>query len=112
MTAGKATQIAWRGQDAGGNVYKHYLTLTGIYFDDANDNGIIEYDENATISYIDPQDGKPYSSHLWQEASGNLLMSYHNPTYDWFTGEVRLEMALSQGPRAVTAPFLMLLLED
>ena len=106
----KAVEIGWRGQDAEANIYHHYLTITGIYFNDLNNNGIIEFRENATLSYLDPQDGKAYTAHIWQDTSGNLLLDYHNDTYDWFSGNVQLEMALSEGPRPSITPVLLLLM--
>lgn len=112
VKSGNAVAVAWRGQDAEGKLFEHYLTITGIYFNDINNNGSIEFAENAIISYIDPKDGKPYSTHLWQDATGNLFLYYYNYTYNWFTGNVQVELALSVGPRAVTTPFLMLLLGD
>jgi hypothetical protein len=108
----RAVQIAWRGQDAGGNIYRHYLTVTGLDFNDINNSGIIKFKENATISYIDPKDGKAYSAHIWQDNSDNLFLYYHNDTYDWFSGNVQLEMVMSEGPSSATAPFLLLLLGD
>jgi hypothetical protein len=108
----KAVEIGWRGQDASANTYQHYLTITGIYFDDLNNNGIIEFDENATLSYIDPKDGKAYTAQIWQDSSDNLFLYYHNDTYDWFSGNVQLEMALSEGPRPSITPVLSLLLAD
>lgn len=106
----KAVEIGWRGQDAAANIYHHYLTITGIYFNDLNNNGIIEFRENATLSYLDPQDGKDYTAHIWQDTSGNLFLDYHNDTYDWFSGNVQLEMALSEGPRPSITPVLLLLM--
>lgn len=112
LKSGQALAVAFRGQDGTGKTFEHYLTVTGLFFNDINNNGVIEFDENAIISYIDPKDGQPYSTHLWQDATGRLFLYYYNYSYDWFAGNVQVEMALSLGPRAVTAPFLMLLLGE
>ena len=67
----------------------HYLTLTSFYFDDGNNNGIIEVDEDAWVDFIDPWTG------AWGQASihdGTQWLETDYYTGGWIT------MAASQSP--------------
>ena len=45
--------------------YDHYLTLTSFYWDDIDDDGIIDGAEDAWIDYIDPWTGAWGISDIW-----------------------------------------------
>jgi hypothetical protein len=66
----------------------HYLTLTGFSFDDLDGDGIIEPDdgETATIKYIDPCNGLPGQSAIWNVAVDSqyeLMTDYESGAYVW-----------------------------
>ena len=56
----------------------HYLTLTSFFWNDANNNGIIEQAEGASIDYIDPATGAPGISPIGHAIGGGpqLFVSY------------------------------------
>lgn len=48
----------------------HYLTLTSFHWDDVDDDGFIDFDENAWIDYINPTDGLWHLSKIWHSGTG------------------------------------------
>ena len=47
----------------------HYLTLTGLYWDDTNHDGIIDTAEDAWIHYVDPWGGVGDTANIWHEGA-------------------------------------------
>jgi len=95
----KALIIHWT--QVSDNSHKHYMSVTGIYWDDATNTG--------TISYVDPKDGKPYTEPLWLN-SGYLYMSYYNPNYNWTNGTqtVKVDWAMEMAPVPLPSTLLLL----
>jgi hypothetical protein len=53
----------------------HYLTLNGFHWNDANDNGVIDRAENATLDFMDPWGGEPGAANVWFQG-GHLRTNY------------------------------------
>ncbi|MGA1310237.1 MAG: hypothetical protein ACO31W_09615, partial [Gemmatimonadaceae bacterium] len=79
----------------------HQITMTGLNWNDANGNGIVELSEGATISAIDPLDpsaaysgsdvlglAKTATLSVWQDAAHGGLLSY---SYQQYTGGLPFE---------------------
>jgi hypothetical protein len=75
----------------------HQITMTGLNWNDANGNGIVELSEGATITAIDPLDpssaysgsdvlgpAKTATLSVWQDAAHGGLLSY---SYQQYVGE-------------------------
>ena len=89
LVGGLATLFSIEYSGGGG----HELLAAGIHWTDANNDGIIQSSENATLYFVDPldpsatyADGNPSgaakltSGHLWNEngeASGHLRLDYN-----------------------------------
>ena len=43
----------------------HFVTLSSFHWDDANNNGVIDFAENATIDYVNPWTGLVGNSQIW-----------------------------------------------
>ena len=82
--------IEYFGTNAG-----HEMTLTGLRWDDTNANGIIEFEENARLFFIDPLDSSTNYSpdtptgpakfsegQIWYESSNSSLRL----TYEQYSG--------------------------
>ena len=109
----QAVMINWR-DNAYSPIKKHYMSITGISFNDFNNNGIIDSGEGQ-ITYIDPRDGGVHTTQLWQDTgqSGNpLMLSYANPdpiNYPtWYTGNAQIVMAEAFGPVPLPSTVLLL----
>ena len=73
----------------------HVVTLTGLNWNDANSNGIIDFSEGATMTLVDPLDGTVKTNHIGQlVANGNLQTDYYHAGID--SGVI--VMALSEVP--------------
>jgi hypothetical protein len=79
--------------------YNHYLTLTSFYWDDLNNDGIIDSSEDAWIDYIDPWTGAWGISDIWHSA-GQIETNYGN-------GISWISMSVAESP--VPEPATMLL---
>ncbi len=82
--------VEYFGTNAG-----HEMTLTGLKWNDANDNGIIEFEENARLFFVDPLDSSTNYSpevptgpakfsegQIWYDTSSSSLRL----TYDQYAG--------------------------
>lgn len=85
LGANNATIFSILYGGAGGG---HELLAAGLEWTDANDDGIIQFSENATLSFVDPLDPASYDinglptsgpkitgGHLWYD-SGSLKLDY------------------------------------
>ena len=70
LNEGAAMEIAVLNYDFG-----HYLSLHAFHWDDANDNGIIDYKEDAWIGFVDAWDGLPSTTHIYHK-SGAIWTEY------------------------------------
>jgi hypothetical protein len=70
----------------------HYLTVTGLAWNDANNNLVIDGVENAFLNYIDPATGAPGSSPIAQAGLGMTLFVGYGP----YNGQI--VMSMSQVP--------------
>jgi len=89
---GDAVLIEWTsasGQEG------HYMTLTAFNFDSSTGA--------ATITYIDPKDGKLYNVPIYGNSDGTIGFFYSNPTHPWYTGDVKVTMALVFGPTPLSS---------
>ncbi len=102
----QAVIIFWK--DVPGGTKKHFMSVTGMNFNDANNNGTVDFSENATITYIDPKDGQQYTSQIWQYTDGTLRLYYHNDNYNWYSGNTKIYMAESFGPVPLPGTLLLL----
>jgi hypothetical protein len=91
----KAVIILWYGVTLGSdgrvtnwfNGSSHYMTVTGITWDDASQTGI--------LYYIDPVGGSARSSSIWLVDSWALCMDYSN---GWYTGPAMIVFQMAVGP--------------
>jgi hypothetical protein len=99
----------------------HYMSLTGIYFNDENSDNFIQETENATITYVDPKGGLKHTAHIWQRGSdGALIIDYGRtvgeggdyPSGWWYSGPGQINLAMSFGPKVVPFPGVLFLLLD
>ena len=51
----------------------HYLTVTSFFWTDADNDLVVDFEEGATIDYIDPCTGTNRISPIWQNAYGQPL---------------------------------------
>ncbi len=85
LGAGNATIFSILYGGAGGG---HELLAAGLNWTDANDDGVIQFSENASLFFVDPLDPASYdinglpvsgpkisSGHLWNDA-GSLKLDY------------------------------------
>ncbi len=79
--------------------FGHYLSLSRFYFDDENDNGNIDYKEDAWIEFMDPWTGAYGAAEIWHKA-GVIETTYG--------GISQMELALASRP-IPSAPGLALL---
>jgi len=71
----------------------HYLTLTGFDWNDIDGDGIIDPEEEAVMKYINPVDGLPGESGIWNVEVGSqyeIMTDYETGAYVW--------MAVSESP--------------
>jgi hypothetical protein len=71
LTSGADVEFGIRFPGGGG----HFLTLTSLHWNDANNDGVIQSSENATIDYIDPETGASGVSSLFQSSPGGPLLT-------------------------------------
>jgi hypothetical protein len=102
LQANKAVLIKWSGNGQG-----HFMSVTGIYFSDVRGDGFIHNtDGDATITYIDPKDGKSHTAPIWQRGKdgnppdGELIIDYGEtssgyPAGWWYTGTASIGLAMS-----------------
>ncbi len=117
LTKGSAIGISIFYAGGGG----HALTLTGINWNDINDDGFISEDENATIDIIDPLDpgdietvinptqAGAKSGKIYQDPEdGSILLDYSQRAFDGeevVTGDVEgARIAFAMAARPVPAP--------
>lgn len=62
--------------DESGRHGGHYLTINGFSFGDTNGDGLIDDDESAGLSYIDPSDGAAHSGFLGMKDDFLDLINY------------------------------------
>ena len=75
------------------DAWGHFLTLTSFSWNDANNDGVIQQAEGATIDYIDPATGLPGLSPIMQQGLGTVIfVSYPN------FPNARLVMAVAESP--------------
>ena len=74
----------------------HYLTLTSFHWEDADDDGLIDFDETAWIDFIDPQTGQWDQADIFQALLNGTIGS------DYGTGGdvtlTRIESAVKESP--------------
>jgi hypothetical protein len=91
----------------------HLLTVTGLTWDSVTNSG--------TLYYIDPTGGTQRNSPFWRAVNGVLWMDYgetngvpwklqDGTTNWWYSGDVRISLALSEGPAPTPLPSTLLLL--
>lgn len=91
----------------------HLLTVTGLTWDSVTTSG--------TIYFIDPVGGTQRNSPFWQAANGVLWLDYGETngvpwkkkdgiTDWWYSGNVRISLALAEGPAPTPLPSTLLLL--
>jgi hypothetical protein len=93
-----AVIILWYGVTLGSdgritsysNGKSHYMTVTGITWDDASQTGI--------LYYIDPKGGSARSSSIWLVDSWALCMDYNN---GWYSGPAMIVFDMAFGPGGV-----------
>jgi len=68
---GAAMEIAVVNPDFG-----HYVSLNAFHWDDANENGFMDYKEDAWIQFMDAWDGNPYTVHIYHK-SGVIWTEYY-----------------------------------
>jgi len=68
----------------------HFLTLTSFYWDDVDEDGFIDFDEDAWIDYIDPQTGAWGLSNIWHSGTGFIETDV--------TSGAWISMAVSESP--------------
>ena len=51
----------------------HFLTVKSFHWNDLNEDGVIDFGENATFDYINPWTGLPGISGIWQNTYGSIL---------------------------------------
>ncbi len=83
-----------------GRAEPYFLTATGIYFNDSNNDGVMASEENGMLYYIDPADGVTKQSHIWQTGAGELLQSD-------FTPGCCITMAVAEGPVPLPSTLLL-----
>ena len=99
-------QLIWPGAS-------HLLTVTGLTWDSGINSGI--------IYFIDPKGGTQHNSRFWQAANGVLWLDYGETngvkwkrqdgiTDWWYSGNVRISLALAEGPVPAPLPSTLLLL--
>lgn len=84
--------------------YNHYLTVTGFYWDDVDDNGIIDGAEDAWIAYVDPWTGAWGISDIWNQDLGGF--SAVATDYDGGVSYVSMVVGESPVPEPTTALLL------
>jgi hypothetical protein len=116
LSKGQGLVICWNQANLNGDIISgasHLLTVTGLTWDSSAKKG--------TLYYIDPSVGTPYNSSLWQAANGVLWMDYgetdgipwkqlDGETNWWYSGNVRISLAMSAGPVPTPLPSIWLLL--
>ncbi|QYY35582.1 hypothetical protein [Ruficoccus sp. ZRK36] len=82
--------ILYPSSEGGGG---HYLLASGLVWDDSNNDGIIQFSENAALSFVDPLDPAYYSSgepssgpkmtsgHLYYDTEGGVLKMRYDQYY-------------------------------
>jgi hypothetical protein len=61
----------------------HVLSLTGLNWNDDNEDGFIDHSENATMTFVDPLDGAVHSSVIWQVSNNGVMHTdYYLPGQD------------------------------
>lgn len=80
----------------GNRVGGHYLTLTSFHWEDANDDGVIDATETASIDFIDPQTGQYTVADIFQNSQDGPIGS------DYGTGGnvavTAIESAVKESP--------------
>jgi hypothetical protein len=79
----------------------HFLTVSSFNWIDMNEDGIIDFNENATFDYIDPCTGQKGVSNFWQNGFDGILETNYN---DWAP---TITMAVSE---SIPEPATLLLL--
>jgi hypothetical protein len=103
LRASRAVIVMWLdvtlsadGKQPTGTTFKgHYMTVTGMTWDDASKSGI--------LYYIDPKGGLASSAPMWiiGTAPNELLcIDYRNPS-NWYTGSAQLLTKIAFGPPGV-----------
>jgi len=102
LTSCEDVEILITWSDEGGD-QGHYLTVKSFNWNDANNNGVIEFAEGATIDYIDPATGAVGVSPIWQVAPNNPLdVGYGN-------NQTQVIMIMSESvPEPTTVSLLVL----
>lgn len=80
----------------------HFLTVSSFHWDDVDEDGIVDFEENATFDYIDPCTGAKGISNLWQNAFGGILETNYNVNGPTIT------MAVSESPVPEPATIVLL----
>jgi len=78
----------------------HYLTVKSFLWNDANNDGVIDFAEGATFDYIDPCNGGVGVSGIWQNYYGSILETD-------YTSGATITMAVSE---SIPEPATLLLL--
>jgi len=88
--------ISWSG---GG----HFVTLSSLHWNDIDGDGMIDFNENAMIDFIDPGTGAVNNTSIWQSyLGGSIETSYFATEASW------ISMAVSESP--IPEPATMTLL--
>ena len=92
----------------------HLLTITGLTWDSSTNKG--------TLYFIDPVGGKQHNSPFSQASDGSLWLDYgeyapgtpwkkaDSITNWWYSGNVRITLAMAEGPAPTPLPSTLLLL--
>lgn len=91
----------------------HLLTVTGLTWDSSYQRG--------TLYYIDPVGGTQRNSPFWEAANGVLWLDYGETggvpwtkkadgSNWWYSGNVRISLAMAEGPAPTPLPSTLLLL--
>ncbi len=85
----------------------HFLTLTSLHWNDADNDGIIDFGENASMDYIDPCTGAWGQSQIWtggSESDKDIETDYNTSSTTW------ISMAVAESPVPEPSTLIMLLL--
>lgn len=88
----------------------HYVTMTSFDWNDADDNGIMTFAENASMGFVDPIDGLHYTTHIWDDSGYTPYGAIETEVWPNVGQRGHITMAVSESPVVVPEPAYVSLL--
>lgn len=97
LVANSDVELLFTYQSGGG----HFVTARGLYWNDLNNDGIIQSSEGAQLYFINPWTGANDSTQIWQTSSGAIDTAYSD---SW----ISVAFSLTEVPEPDIAALLLL----